>query len=84
MTTYVPDSHRASDEISEKSGGFSDEQKPAPLGASIETRPTGLWANWRQPAVDLDSIATQPSVFDDPVTLEAYRPPPQVGLVMCA
>ncbi|KAJ7837429.1 major facilitator superfamily domain-containing protein [Mycena olivaceomarginata] len=64
MTTYVPDSHRASDEISEKSGGFS-------------TRPTGLWASWKQPAVDLDSIATQPSVFDDPVTLEAYRPPPQ-------
>jgi hypothetical protein len=26
--------------------------------------------------IDLDSIATQPSVFDDPVTLEVYRPPP--------
>ncbi|KAF9225352.1 hypothetical protein BS17DRAFT_801418 [Gyrodon lividus] len=26
---------------------------------------------------DLDSVATQPSVFDDPVTLEVYRPPPQ-------
>jgi len=27
--------------------------------------------------IDLDSIATQPSVFDDPVTLEVYRPPPE-------
>ncbi|KAG2756320.1 MFS general substrate transporter [Suillus brevipes Sb2] len=27
--------------------------------------------------VDLDSVATQPSVFDDPVTLEVYRPPPE-------
>lgn len=25
----------------------------------------------------LDQIATQPSVFDDPVTLEVYRPPSQ-------
>lgn len=25
----------------------------------------------------LDEIATQPSVFDDPLTLEVYRPPPQ-------
>ena len=31
---------------------------------------------WRKPKVALDNIATQPSVFDDPVTLEIYRPPP--------
>ena len=30
---------------------------------------------WRRPKHELDSIATQPSVFDDPATLEIYRPP---------
>ena len=32
---------------------------------------------WRRMAKhDLDAVATQTSVFDDPVTLELYRPPP--------
>ncbi|KAI0800678.1 MFS general substrate transporter [Fomes fomentarius] len=30
---------------------------------------------WRKPEHELDSVATQPSVFDDPATLEVYRPP---------
>ena len=34
---------------------------------------TGFWR--RTAKHDLDAIATQPSVFDDPVTLELYRPP---------
>jgi hypothetical protein len=38
-----------------------------------EKKRFGLWSKKRQ---DLDNIATQPSVFDDPVTLEVYRPPP--------
>ncbi|KAF8899224.1 major facilitator superfamily domain-containing protein [Infundibulicybe gibba] len=41
----------------------------------LDNRPAGLWKRWRQPPRDLDSIATQPSVFDDPATLEVYRPP---------
>ena len=31
---------------------------------------------WQRPKLDLDSVATQPSVFDDPAGLKAYRPPP--------
>ncbi|KAI0756304.1 MFS general substrate transporter [Daedaleopsis nitida] len=30
---------------------------------------------WKKPKYELDSVATQPSVFDDHVTLEIYRPP---------
>ena len=30
----------------------------------------------RRKKCELDSIATQPSVFDDAATLESYRPPP--------
>lgn len=30
---------------------------------------------WRKPEHELDSVATQPSVFDDLATLEVYRPP---------
>ncbi|RPD57142.1 MFS general substrate transporter [Lentinus tigrinus ALCF2SS1-6] len=42
------------------------------LGAPVATASSSFW---RRPKHELDSIATQPSVFDDPVTLEIYRPP---------
>jgi len=34
-----------------------------------------LFSKWRKPYYDLDAVATQTSVFDDPQTLEIYRPP---------
>jgi hypothetical protein len=55
------------------SGGVSP--KDTPLVSQLdEDRPTTSF--WRRMAKhDLDAIATQPSAFDDPVTLELYRPP---------
>lgn len=52
--------------IHESDGSLGD--KPA----SSRSR----FAFWRKDRRDMDSIATQPSVFDDTTTLEKYRPPP--------
>ncbi|KAJ7757496.1 major facilitator superfamily domain-containing protein [Mycena metata] len=84
MTTYLPEQRESYDDITEKGDisptarSFTDDKAP-PLGVPVENRrPAGFWARWKDaPGRDPDSIATQPSVFDDPVTLEAYRPPPQ-------
>lgn len=46
----------------------------APLGAPVAAGAS--FAFWRKSKRDIDSIATQPSVFDDPFTLEIYRPKP--------
>jgi hypothetical protein len=58
--------------------GFSDlssKETPLPLapptGGNRFRRRFWRWIEER----DLDAVATQPSVFDDPVTLELYRPP---------
>lgn len=43
------------------------------LAAPVSERPKYFW---QRAKLDLDSVATQPSVFDDPAGLKAYRPPP--------
>ncbi|KAJ3890431.1 major facilitator superfamily domain-containing protein [Lentinula edodes] len=60
----------------ERNGPTLNEQKP-PLGIPVDNVGGGLWGRLKRSYVDLDSIATQPSVFDDPITCEVYRPPPQ-------
>ncbi|PCH34067.1 MFS general substrate transporter [Wolfiporia cocos MD-104 SS10] len=50
-------------------------QRIPTLGAPLE-RPSRK-RFWHQPKRDLDCIATQSSVFDDPLTLELYRPSPE-------
>jgi len=86
MTTCLPEHldlqkmPTSNDSLDEKEvispDGYSTEsEKPAPLGAPIEERPEYLWQRVWRPKKDLDSIATQPSVFEDPKGLEAYRPP---------
>ncbi|KAL5534038.1 hypothetical protein ACEPAG_498 [Sanghuangporus baumii] len=45
------------------------------LGAPLEEDRSHFWSRiFRSSKYDLDSIATQPSVFDDPATLDIYRP----------
>jgi hypothetical protein len=53
---------------------LQDSKEIPPLGAPIQPGSSGLFGRLKHD-VDLDSIATQPSVFDDPTSLEAYRPP---------
>lgn len=60
--------------ISDKVSSVGPEEKPA-LGAPIEERPKHFWQRLTRPKKNLDSIATQPSVFDEPAGLEKYRPP---------
>ena len=78
MTTVLPSPKKSAslnESIDEKQGikDSSLDEQPLPLGAPIDDH-LPLWQREKR---DLDAIATQPSVFDDPVTLEAYRPPAQ-------
>lgn len=70
-------SNDLSSSIDEKNFDTTSEDEIQPLGVPIQTGGPGFGRFWKRAKLDLDSIATQPSVFDDPVTLEVYRPPPQ-------
>ena len=61
-----------SDSVTSKLGSPEDEIPP--LGAPIEAEGRRFFFLGRK-KYDPDAIATQRSVFDDPVTREIYRPP---------
>ncbi|OSD03364.1 MFS general substrate transporter [Trametes coccinea BRFM310] len=74
--TYFTKALSDSSETGSVKGGLSpsDSVVEVPtLGAPVAKDKPSFW---RRPKHELDSIATQPSVFDDPATLEKYRPPP--------
>jgi len=84
MSTRLPVEDHALDRTSSDDSPLDDKAKlPLDLSLAAPQEVAGsnglsaLWYSWRGPARDLDAIATQPSVFDDPVALEAYRPPPE-------
>ena len=83
MSTLLLDREKKSNDhstsIDEKISDTASEEEVQPLGIPIHngTSGPGFGRFWQRTKLDLDSIATQPSVFDDPVTLEVYRPPPQ-------
>ncbi|OCH91080.1 MFS general substrate transporter [Obba rivulosa] len=75
MSTVLPSLALRKDPQSDlDEGKLSPTVSVATLGAPVELEASRSF--WRRPKRELDSIATQPSVFDDPVTLEVYRPPP--------
>lgn len=76
-SVYLKQDSESSEKLPVNDEKFSptDSLEGAPsLGAPIEQGSRRSF--WRRPKKDLDNIATQPSVFDDPATLEVYRPPP--------
>lgn len=54
---------------------LSLDEKDASTSELEVSQPPRRWWGLRRNSAHLDSIATQPSVFDDPNTLETYRPP---------
>ncbi|KAH9929763.1 MFS general substrate transporter [Fomitopsis serialis] len=73
MSTVLRTFNAGSDKDSDGKLGSSVSLEQVPsLGVPIEEK-GGLW---RRSKRDLDSVATQPSVFDDPATVDMYRPSP--------
>lgn len=82
MTTILPSFPRvppsATESIDEKEKGSvraASVKDIPPLGQPLDDNSDRIFQSTKNRPND--AIATQPSVFDDPLTLEIYRPPPQ-------
>lgn len=74
LPTELPPPYERSEKGRTSNAASVDEKGTAPpLGVPVQA--SGSF--WRRTRVDIDAIATQPSVFDEPATLAAYHPPPQ-------
>ena len=85
MTTILPTVplrlSEKRDDASEKSSDLKHEDSAhsvniPPLGELVSDE-DGKRPFWKRKKRNSEDIATQPSVFDDSVTLKIYRPPPQ-------
>ena len=85
MATVLTTLPHGKDNDSIASSGSADKKGDSPhasvaeVSSSLGVPPLdeGHGPFWRRSKRNLDAIATQPSVFDDPQSLEVYRPPPQ-------
>lgn len=83
MTTTLPTLPRSSlttNSLEENEKGDLDVRSTSleyipPLGEPLDDGSDRIFQSFK--GRRLDDIATQPSVFDDSLTLEVYRPPPQ-------
>ena len=79
MSTVPTKPLYAAKDVADSDSGSINKFSPAesvletPTEAAVPLKETRSF--WRKHKHELDSVATQPSVFDDPVTLELYRPP---------
>ena len=78
LSAMTPSADSTADEKHSSSTYVSLKEAAPPLGAPIDDNDMQpkLWRRSKTSIRDPDAIATQPSVFDDPLTLELYRPPP--------
>lgn len=63
-------------EQNSKSESIYDKQPSLLADPSDANQPRFFWKWRKRRTFNLDAVTTQPSVFDDPLSADIYRPPP--------